>query len=79
MMLLLRATPYHSTLPALTQRLAIWLAITVMVYFDRSNRRQIFLTSLYTSISYLVWALFLSVLFEVGAAYSWNTRRPEVV
>ena len=45
--------------------LAIWLAITILVYLDRSNRRQIFLTSLYTSISYLIWSILLSGIFEV--------------
>eukprot|EP00045_Choanoeca_perplexa_P017529 m.256208 g.256208 ORF g.256208 m.256208 type:complete len:193 (-) comp17561_c0_seq6:84-662(-) len=45
--------------------LSIWLTITLLVYLDHSNRRQIFLTSLYTSISYFIWALLLSAIFEI--------------
>eukprot|EP00045_Choanoeca_perplexa_P017524 m.256226 g.256226 ORF g.256226 m.256226 type:complete len:138 (-) comp17561_c0_seq11:147-560(-) len=45
--------------------LGMWLTISILVYFDRSNRRQIFLTSLHTSISYFIWSILLSALFEV--------------
>jgi hypothetical protein len=43
----------------------LWLTLTVLLYFNKSIQRHIYLTASLTPLSYLAWAVLLSLLYEV--------------